>query len=397
MTTCLFVHPGAELFGSDRMLLESVIAARREGFRAVVALPERGPLMGELLRAGAEVVLIPMLVLRKALLRPRGWPVLLRDSLRGLGAAWRLIGRVRPDIVYVNTITIPMWPLVARVRRTRVLSHVHEAEASASRLVNSVLYAPHLVSDAVVVNSRFSLDTMSRALRPLARRGVVVYNGVAAPEDTSPPRERLDPPARVAYLGRLSPRKGPDVVIEAARILRDAGVDVDVAIVGSVFAGYEWFEEQLHQETDAAGLTASVVFHGFQDDVWPFLEDCDVLIVPSRVDEPFGNTSVEGILARRPVVASDTSGLREAAGGYPTTRLVRPGDAGALAAALQEIVASWDALTRNVEKSRLIALERHSTSAYRAAISTELRRLVGRGADHGPGEHSNGRKEAPYE
>ncbi len=29
---CLFAHPSAELFGADRMLLESVIAAADEGF-----------------------------------------------------------------------------------------------------------------------------------------------------------------------------------------------------------------------------------------------------------------------------------------------------------------------------------------------------------------------------
>jgi len=144
--TVLVAHPGAEMFGSDRMLLESVIGFVESGARVVVALPSRGLLDVALREAGAEVVIIPMLVLRKVLLTPRGLPRLFRDAFRGLGAAWRLIGSLRPEAVYVSTIIIPQWPIVARLRRTRSVSHVHEAEASGNRIVNALLYLPHLSS-----------------------------------------------------------------------------------------------------------------------------------------------------------------------------------------------------------------------------------------------------------
>ncbi len=38
--TVLFAHPMAELYGSDRVLLESVIGVVQSGGRAVVVLPE---------------------------------------------------------------------------------------------------------------------------------------------------------------------------------------------------------------------------------------------------------------------------------------------------------------------------------------------------------------------
>ncbi len=52
--TVLLVHPGAELFGSDRMLLESAIGLIEAGARVVVALPSSGLLVPELRAAGAE-------------------------------------------------------------------------------------------------------------------------------------------------------------------------------------------------------------------------------------------------------------------------------------------------------------------------------------------------------
>lgn len=368
--TVLLVHPGAELFGSDRMLLESAIGLVAAGARVVVALPSSGLLVPELRAAGAEVVILPMLVLRKVLLTPRGLPRLFRDTFRGLGAAWRLIGRLRPDVVYVSTIIIPQWPLVARLRRTRSVSHVHEAEASGNKLVNRILYSPHLASERTIVNSLFSLDTIRTALPALARRSHVVYNGVASPPQPISPRPRIERALRVLYIGRLSPRKGPDLVIEAASALHTTGREVEVTLLGAVFEGYEWFERDLREQAAAAGV--SVDFAGFHSTIWPFLAEADVLVVPSRVDEPFGNTAVEGILALRPVIASDSSGLREAAGGYATAQLVTPGDAESIAAALTDIHARWNEIVSTVADSRAEALRRHAPDVYRASITAHV-------------------------
>jgi len=363
--TVLLVHPGAEMFGSDRMLLESATGLVEAGARVVVALPSTGLLVAPLREAGAEVVILPMLVLRKVLLTPRGLPRLFRDTFRGLGSAWRLIGRLRPDAVYVSTIIIPQWPLVARLRGTRAVSHVHEAEASGNTLVNRLLYAPHLASARTLVNSRFSL--IRRALPALAARTRVVANGVASPEHPAPPRSRLDGPLRVLYVGRLSPRKGPDLLIDAAAALQAAGTPVEVTLLGAVFEGYEWYERDLRARADETGVP--VTFAGFHPDIWPFLAAADVLVVPSRVDEPFGNTAVEGVLGLRPVIASDSSGLREAAGGYVTAQLVAPDDADAIATALEDVRARWDDHVAGVAASRDEALRRHAPAVYRAGVT----------------------------
>lgn len=372
--TYIVAHPGAELFGSDRMMLETVQGLTEAGARVVVALPEDGPLVSAVRTAGAEVVILPMLVLRKALLRPSGWITLLRNTLRGAGAAWRLLSRVRPSAVYTSTITIPQWPLIARVRRIPSLTHVHEAEASASRIVNLALYAPHLTASSVAVNSEFSLRTLRATLPRLGRRARVVYNGVAGPATPAPARDALDT-LRVLYVGRLSPRKGVEDAIEAVGRLRASGLPATLTVLGSVFTGYEWFEQELHARSAELG-DGAVEFLGFRPDVWSVIADHDVLVVPSRVDEPFGNTAVEGILAHRPVVASDTSGLREAAGGYPTTRLVAPGSPEALADALRGVAADWDTVRAEVAGSAAQAVARHAPEIYRASIRDALAALA---------------------
>jgi len=384
--TVLAVHPGAEMFGSDRMFLESVTGLQEAGSTVVAALPSDGPLVAELVKAGAIVRIVPMLVLRKKLMKPRGWPMLFRSALSGLVSGWRLIGQVRPDAVYVSTIIIPQWPALARLRRTRAISHVHEAEAASSRLLNATLYLPHLASTSTLVNSHFSLETIRVALAPLARRSSVIYNGVASPDSPEPPRERLEGALRILYLGRLSPRKGPDLVIDAAVRLRDQGRPATVTLLGTAFEGYEWYEQQLRDQASASGI--DVEFAGFRQSIWPFLAASDVLIVPSRMEEPFGNTAVEGVLALRPVIASDSGGLREAVEGYSASRLVAPDDAVAIALELESLAEGWAEVVGTMETGRQKALLRHAPEEYRARVAAAVTdgALQGtRGSEHTAG------------
>lgn len=83
-----------------------------------------------------------------------------------------------------------------------------------------------------------------------------------------------------------------------------------MTVCGTVFEGYEWFEQDLHKRAQQSDVAGAISFAGYVSPTWPVLAASDVVIVPSRV-EPFGNTAVEALLAQRPLVASDTQGLRE--------------------------------------------------------------------------------------
>jgi len=350
------------------MLLESVRGLTASGANVVVALPQQGELVPHLLSAGARVVIIPMLVLRKALLRPANWPHLFAAASRGFAAAVRLLRRIRPDVVLVNTVTLPQWPVASAITRTQCVTHIHEAEASGSPMLNRAVYLPHLLSEQTIVNSAFTRQTMGRAFSRLADRSTLVWNGVEGPSDPRGPRTELNA-VHLLYVGRLSPRKGPDIAIAALSVLRGRGCDADLTLLGSAFTGYEWFEKKLRDEVDAQGLTDHVEFAGFTEDVWPVFAASDLVLVPSLFDEPFGNVAVEGVLAERPVVASGTSGLREAVGDYPSAVLVPPGDAERLADAVESIVRAWPEMAARTAASSAAARSRHAPHEYHRAVS----------------------------
>jgi glycosyltransferase involved in cell wall biosynthesis len=99
---------------------------------------------------------------------------------------------------------------------------------------------------------------------------------------------------------------------------------------------------------------------GIQNPVWPWLAEADIVVVPSRW-EPFGNVAVEGMLARRPVVASSVQGLTEIVRPGQTGLLVPPDDPAALAAAIATLLGDWPrakALAAAAGKMREIVLAR---------------------------------------
>ena len=372
----LVVHPGAELYGADRVLLESATALAT-GFDVTVALPADGPLRAALAARGVRVTLCRMPVLRNAALRPRGALRLLADAVAGLVPALRLLRRDGVDGVYVNTLTLPSWPLLARLAGRRSVCHVHEAEESAPRLLRRAMAVCPALADRVVTNSAFCLDVLTDVAPRLRARSTVVHNTVPAPAEVPPARRDLEGPLRLLFVGRLSPRKGPQVALTTLRELLDRGVDARLQLLGSVFEGYEWFEAELHALVDEYRLRDRVEFLGFRSDIWPHLADADVVLVPSVKEESFGNTAVEAVLAARPLVVSDHSGLREAAAGYAGAQSVPAGATAEWADAVQRVVRNWAAFRDAAVHDAAEARRRHSPERYRDGLVTVLASLRG--------------------
>ncbi|MFC2361260.1 MAG: glycosyltransferase family 4 protein, partial [Actinomyces dentalis] len=203
----------------------------------------------------------------------------------------------------------------------------------------------------------------------LAGRIAVVPNGVPDAGAPAPARERAaHDPLRCVVVGRLSPRKGTMVALEAVARLRAGGADARLDVCGSVFPGYEWFEAELRERAGRADLAGAVAFHGYVSPTRPLLEAADVVLVPS-FGESFGNVAVEGMLAGRPVVACDGLGLGEVLSGAPRTgRLVPPGDAAALARAVAELAADPADARAVGAAGRAEALTRFSPGRYREAL-----------------------------
>lgn len=368
----LIAHPSADLYGSDRVMLETIDAAVGSGRQVHVTLPGPGPLVAEIRARGAQVTFCGTPVLRKSMLRPRRVVALIGTTLHGAWQGGKLIRSLRPSVLYVSTLTIPLWSVLGRLLGVPVLAHVHESERQAPLALRRMLAAPLLLADRVLVNSEFSRSVLADSFRTLRRRSTVLYNGVPGPVTPTPARVAIDGPARLLFVGRLAPRKGPQVAIAAVEALTDRGRDVRLDLVGSVFPGYEWFEQQLADQIAGAALSNRVRLVGFRPDIWPELTGSDILLVPSQGDEPFGNTAVEAVLAGRPVIVSAGSGLDEAVDAVAASRRVPAADVGAWADAIEDMIENWPKNRTTVAVDAVAAGRRFAPAVYAARLVEQL-------------------------
>lgn len=156
------------------------------------------------------------------------------------------------------------------------------------------------------------------------------------------------------YVGRLIRDKGLYEYLEAARMLRKAGCEATFHVVGDLDTNPSSMSEK---EIASFVDDGSVIWHGWKDDVRPFLKACSVFVLPSyREGTP--KAALEAMSTGRAVVVADTPGCREVVDEGVNGLLVPVGDSHALAAAMLELSNNPALTFRMGAASRKIAEDR---------------------------------------
>ena len=105
----------------------------------------------------------------------------------------------------------------------------------------------------------------------------------------------------ISYFGRFSNEKAPDMFVEIINRLQ--GYDVQAVMTGN---GPEY--SRTIDRITAYGLQDKIYAPGFVDDIRPYLEHSDILLVPSRI-EGLPIIILEALSLGVPVIASDIGGI----------------------------------------------------------------------------------------
>ncbi|WP_158579858.1 glycosyltransferase family 4 protein [Geodermatophilus marinus] len=362
------VHPHADLYGSDRVFLESVSTMATD---VLAVVSKDGPLIDALRHRDVPHVIKDFPVLRRVEIRtPRHALAFLLRLLRSVVSLTWWLRAQRTSVVYVSTIAAPEWLLAGRLSGARVVCHVHESDVPMSRPTRTLLLSPLVAAHLVIANSENCRAWIRSSLGDrAARRSRVIHNGVAdpAPAAVAPRPSRSGARRRLVVVGRLSANKGQDIAISATALVRRAGFDVTLCLVGDSYPGYEDYLAGLHTLAAAEQVDDVTVFTGFQDPR-PHVEAADVVLVPSRI-ESFGLAAVEALLLGRPVVATRVGGLPEVIRAGETGLLVDPDAPRALADAIIDLLGDPEAAAAMGRAGREDARARFSMAAYSERLS----------------------------
>jgi glycosyltransferase involved in cell wall biosynthesis len=363
--TILQVLPKLDTGGAERVVVEICEAIQDSGHIALIAA-EPGALASAALRTGAE--LIPMALGSKS-------PLALRRNARRLAALIRERGVA---LVHAHS-RAPAWSARWATQRCGIpfVTTYHGAYSENSALkrrYNSVMAQ----GDRVIAVSEFIGELIrTRYHLPEAKLRVILggVDGVkfdpaivVGDRISRLAREwRMDMSEPTILLpGRLTSWKGHKLLIAALARLRHEDA---VAIFAGGDQGREKYTQSLIAYAKSLGLEDRLRLTGHSEDMPAAMMLADIVVNASTDPEAFGRTIIEAQAMGRIVIAADHGGARETILANETGFLFPPGDADALAvaidAALDMPAAARIAWGRN---ARAHVLQNHSIAGMQQAV-----------------------------
>ena len=370
----LVFHQSAELYGSDRSLLDLLIGLDRDRYEFIICLPEHGELEVELCKHGFEVQVIPIIKVSRRLFSISSLIGLPLESWRSFRSINQIINGRVIDFCYSNTLAVLGGAIWAFLKRKPHIWHVREIIQKP--LVISLLFRllARFFSTYVICNSIQTLGWLTGQSNP-SQHNRVVWNGVATSNALKLSNGHVKVKTDLGFnpslplillVGRINAWKGQDLLIDAVDILVAQGQsDFSVAFVGSAPPGQPYFMTKLKNRIADRLFYTNIHVIEFTNDISNYYAAADIAVVPSREPEPFGRVAIEAMAAGLPVVAAKHGGLMEIIEDEVTGLLFQPNEAAALASSLKRLLQSGELRNKMGSAGRQRQIKLFSLETYR--------------------------------
>jgi len=356
MKTIVYFDHTALMSGGEIALLHLLRHIDTDRYHPIVVLSEEGPLHAQLIGAGIETHLLPLdeavgdtrkdsLNLR-SLLKPRAALSVLRYACR----LARFLKIHKAQLLHTNSLKADVIGGIAgRLARVPVIWHLRDRIATdylPTAAVTGFRWLAHLLPTCILTNSHatlLALEPHATQYRAIVKAGPlrtvlqVVHDGIPTEEPTEVSPASASGP-RIGLVGRLNPWKGQHIFLEATAVVHQQFPKARFQIIGSAMFGEEEYEAKVREQCKTLGLSECVEFTGFRKDVPDLIRQLDVLVHASTIGEPFGQVVVEGMIAGKPVVATNGGGVPEIVQDGVTGWLVPMGESAPMAEAIVKLL-----------------------------------------------------------
>lgn len=185
-------------------------------------------------------------------------------------------------------------------------------------------------ADGIITNARSTKETYQR--KGFFPEGFtrLIYNGIAHPGNSTPYPFAEEFPGRqiILSVGRLAAQKGFCHLLDAMALLRDSHPDAQLVVLGE-----GKLRRKLERHAHELGVSDRVLLQGFVPDVSPFLQGCDLFVLPSLY-EGMPNAAMEAMVHSKPAIITKVDGAEELIPDQRVGMLIPPKDPKALASAM---------------------------------------------------------------
>lgn len=315
----------------------------------------------------------------------------LRD-LRAIFRLAKLIRRERPQILHTHTAKAGavgrLAALLAGPARPPIVVHTFHGHVLRGyfsaplefgfRLLERLL--AYWTTALVAVSPQVRDDLVALGVAPaskftVVRLGIELERRVRDEEGAGLETRRLMgvPPEAfvVGWVGRMTAVKRTEDLLRALRRLVDLGVDARLCLVGD---GPD--REPLEQKAHELGVVRRCLFVGYQDDVAPFYDAFDAMLLPSA-NEGTPVSAIESLAAGCPVVATRVGGVPDVVRDGVDGFLAEVGDAETMAGRLAELAADPERRRAMGASGRDRVFERYAVDRLVDDIDRLYRTLLG--------------------
>ncbi len=270
---------------------------------------------------------------------------------------WWILISFRPDVVFCHSNRLMKWMKILRFF----------SPAKSVAVNHGISFKNSLHCDFIISINREISDLVVKAGFD-ASASFVLPNVIKI--DQKYREKKIKSPPTFGIYGRIEPRKGFDILINACGILAKNGQDFRLKIGGfEVPGGY--CLETIKNFAKAQNIFEKCEFVGTVLDHKKFFEDVDIFFVPSR-EEPFGLVILEGFLFSTLVISSDSDGgkflIKDGENGY----LFSNEDSSQLAQKIQEILPQENLYNQLTHK----AFERLTAEFSFAFLAQEIEKIL---------------------
>jgi glycosyltransferase involved in cell wall biosynthesis len=308
------------------------------------------------------------------------------DEARAVYEIYKALQKTKPNAVLSYTVKCNLYAgLCNRLLPFSQIANVSGlGEAFEGGLVNKVtahLYKISLCNTQRVFfqNPDDLASCVKLGLVPKSSTALLPGSGVDLSNFEAASLRECAPQRTFLIFGRLLPKKGFYLFLEAARTLREKYKDSVVFwVLGSQDPERPESEALYHAVLDAHA-DGSIRYLQSTDDVRPFLREATAVVLPSTYNEGVPRSLLEALAMGKPVVTTDWKGCRETVKHGINGYLVQPDSQTSLTSALEALTKAPASHLRSMgHASRKLAEERFDEqrviSAYLEALQLQEHR-----------------------
>ncbi len=311
-------------------------------------------------------------------------------DIKTVNSLSRLYDQIQPDIVFTYTIKPVIYgSFAAIIKQIPLRFSMIEGLGYTFMLYN---WKDHIINRVVcwlyktaLKGNRKTFFLNKEDLSVFIDKGIlnddsqaVLLNGIGAELNHYTPAPSQTKSITFLLISRLMPDKGIDILINAARIIKQRHPSVRFQILGPLTdhpAGYKQTDLDHWQQEGV------VEYLGVTDDVRPVIAQASVFVLPSYYREGLPRTIIEAMAMAKPIITSDAPGCRDTVVEGKNGFLLPLHDVDALVKAMQYFIDKPEQIEIMGIQSRAIAEDKFDVHKINSIIMQEMELSSTDGAD----------------